>query len=43
MIPYFVDSKPHFCYHFSLPENQVRLGFYDSYFRKVLPKYYKCM
>jgi len=42
MLPYFFDSKPHFCCHFSIPENRVRLTFNGAYIRKVLPEYNKC-
>jgi hypothetical protein len=42
MLQYFFDSKPQFCYHFSITENRVRLGFDGSYIWKILPEYYKC-
>ena len=43
MLPYFFDSKPHFCCHFSIPENWVRLRFDGAYICKVLPEYNKCI
>ena len=43
MLPYFLDSKPHFCCHFSIPENRVQLRFDGAYIRKVLPEYNKCI
>ena len=43
MLPHFFDSKPHFCYHFSKPENRVQLRFDGTYIRKVLPECNKCI
>jgi hypothetical protein len=45
MLPYFVDSKPQICYHFSrsITENRARLGLDGACIRKVLPEYYQCM
>jgi len=43
ILPNFFDSKPHFCCHFSIPENRVRLRFDVAYIRKVLPECNKCI